>query len=139
MSFLQRIWYNFLPLLWMLPLVAMISCTMLPEPHITIVAGDNDNNSTVHVSKGDMLSVRLASNPTTGYMWHIVVQDTVQLSLLKEESELAGGKVVGGGGYQVWHFKAINLGSSSLELHYKRSWEKDQAPAKTYHITVEIK
>lgn len=47
-------------------------------------------------------------------------------------------KMVGVGGKQELTLKALRKGKTELVLVYARPWEKNQAPAKTFHITVVV-
>jgi predicted secreted protein len=69
---------------------------------------ESDNNTRVVLYVGDIVSVRLKSNMTTGYRWN-----TKDLpSALQRES--------------------------TLQLNYIRPFEKDTPPAKTFHLLLSI-
>ena len=46
--------------------------------------------------------------------------------------------MVGVPGREVFRFKAISAGQETLELLYRRSWETDVEPAKTFSIDVTV-
>jgi inhibitor of cysteine peptidase len=70
----------------------------------------------------------------------IAKNDTAQLAPQGKPTVVPGKKgVVGGKTTQVFAFKAAAAGTSNLELHYKRPFEKDKEPAKTFKVTVEVK
>lgn len=46
--------------------------------------------------------------------------------------------LMGGTEYVIFRFKALTSGTNVLELHYKRVWEKEKEPLKTFMITVKI-
>jgi len=82
----------------------------------------------------------LLTNPGTGYSWQIIKNDPDKLkslgdSVLKPiEAEAPGASE-----NQVFRFLAQNLGSTMLELHYLRPWERNLPPLKTYKINVQIR
>jgi inhibitor of cysteine peptidase len=84
--------------------------------------------------------VELLTNPGTGYSWQIIKNDPDKLkslgdSVLKPiEAEAPGASE-----NQVFRFLAQNLGSTMLELHYLRPWERNLPPLKTYKINVQIR
>ena len=82
---------------------------------------------TMQLPVGQTLTVRLASNPSTGYSW-----------VLAENAGDALDRVVGAGGVDVWQFEAVNAGQHTLRLEYRRPWEKDVAPlyVSVYKVTV---
>lgn len=46
--------------------------------------------------------------------------------------------IVGGIKYMIFRFRALTRGADILELQYKRIWEKEKEPLKTFRITVKI-
>jgi predicted secreted protein len=56
----------------------------------------------------------------------------------KPETVPAKKGVIGGKATMIFRFQAV-AGTSDLELHYKRPFEKDKKPAKTFKVTVEVK
>jgi inhibitor of cysteine peptidase len=101
-----------------------------------------DNGSTINLNTGDMLVIRLAGNPSTGYSWEAQDLDIRVLEQVGEaefESENTNPDMVGVGGTMVLTFKAIDTGSVVLILFYHRPWEADVAPIQTFEITVTVK
>lgn len=46
---------------------------------------------------------------------------------------------IGAGGVQVLRFEAVNTGQTTLELAYRRWWEKAVEPLRTYSIQVIVR
>jgi inhibitor of cysteine peptidase len=100
----------------------------------------SDADKPIQVSVGQTLQVRLASNPTTGYSWN--VQQTppeLELEHSAYTADAQGKNLPGSGGYQTIEFAAKFAGTPELKLEYRRPWEKDVAPAKTFSVTVTVK
>jgi inhibitor of cysteine peptidase len=97
-----------------------------------------DNGSKVNLRKRQRVIVRLESQPGTGYSWEIVKNDASKLKLERESSEPGEG-APGATEIQVFRFSALSAGSVDLEMHYRRSWEKDGNPADKFHIVLEIR
>ena len=108
---------------------------------LTVNVNDNDNGSQVTLRQGQILAVTLESNPTTGYSWYMVEkQDSILEKFgdtLYFPSEQDDG-TVGAGGWEILYFKSINIGQETLELVYRRSWETDVEPIKTFSIDVVV-
>ena len=98
---------------------------------------DKDTGSTVKLAKGAMLEVKLPSTAGTGFTWQIVKNNPEQL-VLQERSQIIrpDKKLVGGKQTQLFRFKAEWVGTSDLEIVYRRPFEKGKAPAKTFAVTV---
>jgi inhibitor of cysteine peptidase len=106
---------------------------------MTVTVKDKDKEGKVKLAKGDTLEVRLPSNRTTGFSWQIAKIDKDKLkSQGKPVYEAPKKGLIGAGGTEVFRFTAEAAGKSELELIYKRPFEKDKPPAKTYKLTVEI-
>ncbi len=105
----------------------------------TITATDKENGRHLELRQGDTLTLKLESIPGTGYSWQITKNDTnVMKPLDKPEYEPQDKKAMGSVAYQIFRLKAMSEGTDVLELQYKRVWEKEKEPLKTYRITVQI-
>lgn len=111
-----------------------------PHAKPSVIVTDSDANNPVQLRVGQTLQVRLASNPTTGYSWSV---QQVPAELQLGQSVYATGSqnknVAGAGGYQTIDFAGKIPGKAELKLEYRRPWEKDAPPAKTFSVTVSVK
>jgi inhibitor of cysteine peptidase len=118
-------------------LTLSVAASATDEKTVTIT--DKDKDPKVELAKGDKLLVKLAANPTTGFTW-VVAKDSDKLkSAGKPEYEAADKGKVGGGGTQTFTFTAQTTGELEVEMQYKRPFEKDKEPAKTFKFKVTIK
>jgi len=93
---------------------------------------DADNGKTVTIKMGDVLEVRLSSNPTTGYEWSL-------LKLSGQSSTKPAPGVLGAPIVQIFDFAPTGKGTGVLMLHYARSWESSDPNEQQYtlHVTIE--
>jgi len=104
----------------------------------TVTLIEKDSGTKVKLATGDTLLVKLEMQAGTGFSWAIAKNDKEQLLQqgkveIEKPSKLPGGKAT-----QVFRFKAEKTGTSDLELQYKRPFEKDKEPARTFKVTVTI-
>lgn len=103
---------------------------------------DAEDGGQVELKVGEVLTVTLESNPTTGYSWEIVQTDEAVLSQQGEveyqQSPQSQG-LVGAGGTETFRFKAVGPGKITLKLIYHRSWEKGVEPIQTYTLQVVVR
>ncbi len=99
--------------------------TWSPEVEVDM----KDNGGEVTLKSGNVLVLSLDSNPSTGYRWE--VRD-INTSILEQigtseyrASEVKDPPVVGAGGTEIFHFRAITEGTNSLQLIYKQPWETE--------------
>lgn len=87
---------------------------------------------------GEMFTVSLDSNPTTGYRW-VVGQgyDDGLLELVEDRFE-TDSKLVGAPGKQLLVFKAEAWGTNEFSLEYKRPWEDDVLESRRYIVDIGV-
>jgi len=97
----------------------------------------------VEVSVGDSFTVTLCSNPTTGFEWESAtitdqtVLQQVDHKFISPESEPL--PPPGTPGQEVWTFKALKKGTSTVSIDYSRPWEGGERGEWTFALTVTVK
>jgi inhibitor of cysteine peptidase len=84
----------------------------------------------------------LCSNPTTGFLWSETAQITDQAVLQQTAHEMVSAEdqdVVGAAGSEVWTFKALKKGESTVSMEYSRPWEGGEKGEWTFSLTVVAK
>ncbi len=102
---------------------------------------DADNGKQITVQPGDIVTLTLVSNPTTGYSWQVMEVDaTVLVQDGEPEYQQSPGSegLVGAGGTETFRFKAIGKGETKLNLGYMRPWES-VPPIETFTVTIAVK
>jgi len=100
---------------------------------------EQDNGRDVDLNTGEALIVRLPSNPSTGYNW-TVAGEPAPLKLQKStfQKKTANGKV-GASGMSMFRLTAGSSGIANLTLVYRRSWEYNTPPMKTFSVRVNVR
>jgi inhibitor of cysteine peptidase len=131
--------------------IFLVACSSGPKQTAVEVSCDefmNQKNITkqVEAGVGDILTVTLCSNPSTGFEWaesaQISDQTVVQQTDHKYVApEAAGGATpaIGTPGQEVWTFKALKKGTSTIYVEYSRPWEGGEKGEWTFHLTVVVK
>lgn len=101
------------------------------------------NESSITVNSTGEFSIKIKSNPTTGYSWavqEIKPNDLVKYLSVKTEEPGEGSQPpkLGAPTYEILTFEALKPGKVEIFLNYRRPWEKDVAPIKTYKVLVTI-
>ena len=104
-------------------------------------ADEKDNGRTVKLAAGEFQELTLVENPTTGYRWHLLDGGAVTANcpLVKDSYEPGHPQMAGQGGIHRWQFQAAEPGACMIELEYRRSWQKDKPPERTFRIQVEVR
>ena len=89
----------------------------------------------------DFVIVTLCSNPTTGFEWELT-EITDEVVLMHSENEYippdAEG-VAGAAGKEVWTFKVLRPGESTISMEYNRPWEGGTEATWTFTLDVVTK
>jgi inhibitor of cysteine peptidase len=128
----------------------LLACSPGPKQTAVEVSCDelaNQKNVTRQVEIGvrDTLTVTLCSNPSTGFGWPesaqisdlTVVQQTDHKYVAPATSSTT--PVTGAPGQEVWTFKALKQGTSTIYVEYSRPWEGGEKGEWTFRLTVVVK
>jgi inhibitor of cysteine peptidase len=108
-----------------------------------VAADASYSGKTIEISAGNSLTVTLDSNPSTGFSW--VLKGIGNESVLEQAGHefkaapASDPPLLGAGGKEIWTFKALNKGSSTISMEYVRSWEQNVEPQDTFALTVVVK
>ena len=85
------------------------------------------------------LIVTLESNPTTGFRWELTRNtNEAALELVDHKFEASKTTLLGAGGKEVWTFKTLKKGKSTIYMEYSRPWEQGVKAAETFVLTVVV-
>jgi inhibitor of cysteine peptidase len=136
----------------MIPIFVMLilslwlaACTPSAGTSVNISCADFDNQP--HISKqltvaaGNTFMVALCSNATTGFQWSESAQISDQTVVQQTGHEFVSPEktgVVGAPGNEVWTFKALKKGTSTITMEYGRPWEGGEKGVWTFNLTVTV-
>ena len=92
---------------------------------------------TVTVENGEEFIIALTSNPSTGYSWQ--ADKNPKVKYIDSTQVNPSGNAIGAAGTQELKFKAVESGTTTLELAYFRPFEGGIPPAETASFDVTIK
>lgn len=116
------------------------------QNHKSAAAKDNQSSYTedklnIAISpKQPEFTLRLKSNPTTGFSWFLREYDTNLITPIKHSFEKPTKTLMGAPGYELWTFKVKPAGfvmpqQTAIRLTYARPWESsDSATQIVYYI-----
>ena len=88
----------------------------------------------------DTFTVSLCSNPSTGYSWSDDVEydrSVVELvGRVFESGPTASPPTVGAAGMDIFSFRALGTGTTTVRMTYSRPFETGQAPLWTFQVQV---
>ena len=118
----------------------LCSCSLFMGPqHYDLT--EKDSGKTLHLDRGDTFTIRMDSNPTTGYLWQFGTppyDESVMIlrgdKYLRPQEQLSGAP-----GKRSLTFLAEGSGRTGLRLIYVRPWEKNRPPAQEFNLMVIVK
>jgi inhibitor of cysteine peptidase len=105
-----------------------------------VVVTEAAKETTITLSSGDRLIVRLPAQLGTGYSWGLVGKPASGLvRLIEDHIETSPQAAPGTVEIQVFTFEAIGSGSGELKLVYRQPWDSEQAPVRTYALQITVR
>lgn len=99
----------------------------------------------INIKEGENFEITLDSNPSTGFSWEIA--EELDGTIIEEVDNVYGSSnadnndrppMVGAGGKEVWTFKALKKGETTIKMKYCQSFNADN-PAEVRSILVRVK
>jgi inhibitor of cysteine peptidase len=90
---------------------------------------------------GDVIKITLPSNATSGFRWALAnISDNTVLSQEGDsEYVLPESTALGAGGQEIWSFKALKRGTTTVSLAYSQAWEGGTKGAWTFTASVTVR
>lgn len=102
----------------------------LPEP--------TDPTQLILVKAGETFELVLSSNPSTGYHWEIISElDATIVELVGQNHVPEQPVAPGSGGMDVWTFRALNVGETTIALGYYPP-DPDSEPEETVTFSIQV-
>ncbi len=98
-----------------------------------MIVDESANGREVDLSVGETLEVRLPENRTAGYQWVLATEGRPVLTSEGQAYEGAAAPP-GRAGQHIWRFRATQPGDATLEFCYRRPWESEAPPTRTFTI-----
>jgi predicted secreted protein len=100
---------------------------------------DANSGETVYLKVGDVVTVNLPVNASTGYSWGITdLNDAVAKHLGTVYNSECDENLVGCGGGEDWEFQAAAEGETYLEMVYYRIWLGEDSAVKEFTLNIVV-
>ena len=95
------------------------------------------SDQVVRLPVGQVIELRLQENPSTGFRWSFAADGRPSCTVVADSFERGAGPP-GAGGDHKWQLKAVRAGACHLKLFYRRPFEPDAPPARTFTLDVQV-
>ena len=113
-----------------------------PASPQTIILDIQEKDSRIEATlhSEETLLIRVGGNPTTGYSWQIAGNSDPTILSSQGEIDFEPGKqgLLGAPGTFLIRILGIREGQATLELTYRRPWEKDKPALRTVSIDIHV-
>jgi predicted secreted protein len=92
------------------------------------------NDRLIRGKIGTPVVLELESNPTTGYRWELVFDES-RLRLIKREYQPAT-KKIGGSGVERFTLQPLVRGETTIRAEYKRPWETSSIEHREFSVRI---
>lgn len=106
----------------------------MPSARVDMQVNEESDGKEIALPVGETLTVTLAENPTTGYLWRLVSDGAPACQLLRDAFE-PGKDLPGSPGAHHWVFRAEAPGAGLIELQLSRSWHST-ASIRSFGLTL---
>jgi inhibitor of cysteine peptidase len=126
---------------WMKKRLILITVTLVVAFLLTgckKVESNINPEKPINVCVSQEFVIAIGANPTTGYDWEVSFDEDM-LVLVEKTYKLAEeveDEIVGVGGVDYFHFKALKTGEAEITMVYKRSWEVECLDQKVFTVCV---
>jgi inhibitor of cysteine peptidase len=118
-------------------MLVITACSKLPND---VSVNESSSGKQVELFVGGTLTVTLDSNATTGYSWELTgISDTGVLEKTDNKYEAPTSGLMGAGGKEVWTFKALKAGTTTLSMDYSQPWVGGQKGSNSFSLTIVVK
>ena len=100
---------------------------------------ESDSGQAIDVEPGQRVFVVLGSNRATGYSWTLDPPGPGPLTSLGDPVYAQGTASLGGGGTEIWLFRARGAGKQELNFQYRRPAERHLPAAKIVSYTIGVR
>lgn len=115
----------------------LTGCASLPE---SVKLSEKDNGQIVHLPEGGSVTIELPCNPSTGYMWTLkgTYDEAVVIMTGDSIEKPENNSKVGAPVKKIISFKAVGNGTAGITYEYRRPWETNKTPDKTFEILINV-
>ena len=107
-------------------------------PEITRTLQESDSGQAITLSPGEQFELTLSGNPTSGYQWEVSSYNAAYIQPAAEPGFQQSSDLVGAGGYFQFRFQAVKPGRTTLKLVYRRPFEKQSKPLRTFTLKISV-
>ena len=127
---------------WSVGLACLVSVVALSSPgcgsNEEFGVDQSDDGSTLKADVGDVIVVRLAENPTTGFSWKMAPSSGLEIESDEYVADDAPDDMVGVGGTHEWRIKVTGAGEQTIKGDYRQEWNPD-GDSQHFSLTVDVR
>lgn len=100
--------------------LAVLACVSAPVMAATYAFSMEDNGKSMSVKSGDVITLSLQENPSTGFRW--TLEKSGGLQIMRDSYTPSSTGLIGAAGVRTWMFMVTGSGRQTITATYKQSW-----------------
>ncbi|CDN39673.1 protease inhibitor I42 family protein [Bacillus thuringiensis] len=106
------------------------------QPLLILTQKDHGKIIPLHI--GQVFSIQLIENPTTGYRWTVCTIPEVHLLTEKFQSYSISEEAIGHTGIRLFQFQVIHTGIHELQFKHWREWQGEASIIEKFQVCLHI-
>lgn len=103
-----------------------------------VILTQKDQGKVIPLPIGQLFSIQLIENPTTGYRWTICNISGVHLLAETFHSNSISEGTIGHGGIRIFQFQAIHVDKHRLQFKHWRKWQGESSIIGIFQVYIHI-
>ena len=100
-----------------------------------MMLSEQDAGRTVEMKVGDVVTIRLQENPTTGYRWAVETAGGLE----QVGDRFDPGDAIGAAGIRSFEFRPPHTGTYELRMKHWRAWEGEGSVLNRFSAKINVK
>jgi inhibitor of cysteine peptidase len=126
--------------LWNFTLAVIVGSPLAVSVTCDVFEAQGNVTRAVQAAVGDTFMVTLCSNPTTGFSWgeNARISDPGVVQQTGHQYQAPTTELTGAPGNEIWTFKALKTGQTTVSMEYSRPWEGGEKGVWNFKLTAAV-
>ena len=103
-----------------------------------LILTQKDQGKLIAIPMGQLFSIQLIENPTTGYHWTVCNISGVHLLTKQFQPSSISEEAVGHAGIRIFQFQVIHAGKHTLQFKHWREWQGESSIIEKFQVCLHV-
>ncbi|MGB4268043.1 MAG: protease inhibitor I42 family protein [Spirochaetota bacterium] len=126
-------------LIFLAVLIMIVDCSKVMDTQCILIDAQKYAGEPITVKINECITIEIESQLSTGYRWRFAIKENPGVLINSDYKVHTGeGQTVGGIDKEIFTFKAVKAGKSTVVFDYIRPFDKNPKPVKTKEFNITI-